>query len=269
MTLTRYHVFLTPWGSLPFRDEERRYWKSLTYSDVCESVEYVAENNDNSTSADIRAFLRQYATTLRRNLVPDTSVSLLARQIYLEHREAVELLIANRPNWVVETKGILKEAVAQQPSLKLDLESPKMVRFRSADWDRYEAARTGTGWAPHSNALLLFEFWFSRDELPRLMLALSPDNAANSQLRRELFEAIRQHPKLFRPKSTALNEGWTMLHEEEHCVLDKADHGVGWDDGTTRAKIEAWIADFAATRLPAMNQVIISCLREYEAEGQS
>lgn len=268
-TFTRYHVFLTPWGSRPFRDEERGYWKSLTYSEVCESVEQLAGNNDNSAPADVRAFLRQYATTLRRNIMPDTSVSLLARQMYLEHREAVELLIANRPDWIVETKEILKEVVAQQSGLKLDHESPKMVRFRSADWDRYEAAQTGTGWAPGSNALLLFEFWFSRDGLPRLMLSLSPDNAANSRLRRELFEAIRQHPKLFRLKPTVLSESWTMLHEDEDYVLDKDDHGVGWDDGATRAKLEAWVADFVATRFPAMNQVIVSCLREYEAEGQS
>ena len=268
-TFAKCYVYLTPWGSRPNRDEEQTYWKSLTYSEICEIVEHIAENNDNSTPTDVRAFLRQYATTLRRNLVPDTSVSLLARQIYLEHREAVDLLVANRPDWIVETKRILKEAVAQQPGLKLDLESPKMVRFRSADWDRYEAAQMGSGWAPRSNALLLFEFWFSRDRLPRLMLALSPDNAANSRLRRELFEAIRQHPKLFRLKPTVLSESWTMLHEEEDCVLDKADHGVGWDDGTSRAKIEAWVADFAETRLPAMNEIIVGCLREYETEGQS
>ena len=157
-TFTRFHVFLTLWGSRPFRDEERGYWKSLTHSDVCESVEHLAGINDSSAQADVRAFLRQYATTLRRNLMPDTSVSLLARKIYLEHREAVELLVANRPDWVVETKKILKETVAQQPEWKLDRETSKMVRFRSADWDQYEATQTGSGWAPGSNALFLSSF---------------------------------------------------------------------------------------------------------------
>ncbi len=267
-TFTRYHVFLTPWGSLPSRDEERRYWQPLTYSDVFETVEQIAEIKGDSIQADVRAFLRQYATTLRRNLMPDTSVSLLARQIYLEHREAVELLVANRPDWVVETKRMLKEAVAQRPEFRLDVESAKMVRFRSIDWDQYESTQMGSGWT-NSNTLFLFEFQFSADGLPRLHLSLSPESAANSRLRSELFEAIRQHPKLFRPRSTALSENWTMLHVDEEHVLDEDDHGVGWDDGTARAKIDAWLADFAATTLPAMNQVIISCLREYEAEGLS
>ena len=268
-TFTRYHVFLTPWGTRPYRDEEQSFWKSLTYSAVFEVIEQIAETSDNSVQAEVRAFLRQYATTLRRNLMPDTSVSLLARRIYLEHREAVDLLVANRPDWIVETKEMLKEAIAQQPGLHLDLEAPRMVRFRSAEWDQYERAQTGSGWAPGSKALFLFEFQFSSDGLPRLHLSLSPANAANSRLRVELFEAIRQHPNTFRLKPTALSDGWTMLHTEDDYVLDKADHGVGWDDGATRVKLDAWVADFAATRLPEMNEVIVSCLRIHEAEGPS
>ena len=50
--------------------------------------------------------------------------------------------------------------------------------------------------------------------------------------------------------------------EEEHL-------GVGWDDGTTRAKLEALVAKFATARFPAMNEVIVNCLREYEAAQEA
>ena len=60
--------------------------------------------------------LSQYSTTLRRKIVPDNNseISHLARQIYLEHREAIELIYSNRPDWTGEAKQIFKEAVAQQ-----------------------------------------------------------------------------------------------------------------------------------------------------------
>ena len=266
-TFAKHYVFLTPSGACPSSEEERGHWTPLTYSDVFDIVQQIVENENNSTDEDVRAFLRQYATTLRRNIMPETSVSQLARRISLEHREAVDLLIAHQPDYVAEVKQMLKEAVAQRQEWILDVEDSNLVRFRSADWDQYEATQTGSGWAPRSNALLLFQFRCSNG-LPWLDLGLSPGNAANNRLRQELFEAVRQRPQLFRPKSTSLNDGWTILHEEDDYVLDAADRGVGWDDGTTRAKIEAWVAHFAATEFPAMDETIISCLREYGTEEQ-
>ena len=95
-TFTRYYAFLTPEGTKPFDADERAHWTPLTYSAVVEVIQSIVDASDGSTNADVRAFLRQYATTLRRNLVPDTSVSQLARRIWLEHREALDLLIEHR-----------------------------------------------------------------------------------------------------------------------------------------------------------------------------
>ena len=264
---TRRLVFLTPDGIGPYRREEREHWTSLPYAAVFEILRQLLESNDKAMGEDVRAFLRQYATTLRRNVMPETNISQLARRIYLEHREAIDLIADNRPNWIAETKQWLKEAVARQSEWTLDLEAPTIVRFRSKDWNRYEAMQRGTGWAPGSNALLLFEFKFY-DDLPRLSIALSPGDGANNHLREQLFEAVWQHPALFRPRTTSLSDRWTNLHDEADYILDDADYGIGWDDGTTRAKLDEWVANFAANQFPAMNEVIVNCFREYEAEQQ-
>ena len=267
-TFTRYHVFLTRRGELASREEERGHWTPLTYSTVFDILQQLLENNGSSTNDDVHAFSRQYATALRRNVMPETSLPQLARKIYLEHREAMDLIIAHKPNWVAEAKQWLKEAIEQQQEWVLDLEETNFVRFRSKDWDRFGATQKGTGWAPRSNSLLLFQFSFY-DSLPWLDLSLSRGDSVNNRLRQELFEAVRQHPKLFKPTSTTVSEGWMTLHQEKDYVLDEADYGIGWDDGTTRAKLEAWITHFAANQFPAMNEVIVNCLREYEAEEQS
>ena len=59
------------------------------------------------------------------------------------------------------------------------------------------------------------------------------------------------------------------LHEDKDYMLDKADYGIGWGDGTTRAKLEKWVEDFATTRFAAMNKVIVDCLSEYEADQKA
>ena len=58
------------------------------------------------------------------------------------------------------------------------------------------------------------------------------------------------------------------MHEQEDYILDVSDYGVDWDNGATRAKIETWVQNFAENNFPAMNEVIVNCLREYEAETQ-
>ena len=264
----RNHVFLTPWATRPVREEERGYWQALPYSAVFEAIQHIVENASLATNDSVRTFVHQYATTLRMNLMSETSIPQLARRLYLEHREAMDQIIAYKPDWRAETKQWLKEAIELQQEWKLDAESPAFVRFRAADWDQYEAMRTGTGWAPQSSALLLFQFRFDGG-VPWLDLGLSPGNATNNGLREKLFEAVRQHPKLFSPRTTSLPDGWAILHYEEDYILDNADYGVGWDDGTTRAKLEKWVEDFAANEFPGMNEVIVHCLREHEAEPQT
>ena len=262
----RHYVFLSRWGAPPYREEEQECWKPMNYATILELVEQTIDDTD--VREDVRAFLRQYATTLRRKIVPDsnTNIQQLVREIYLKHREAIQLIKDHEPDWISETVQILKEAVAKQSNWILDLTDDKHVRFRSANWDLFEAMQTGTRWAPRSNALLLFEFTFVNDEPPYLDLGLSTGDETNNSVRARLFEQIRQHPQLFRPKHASLPDSWAILHEEEECILEDADYGIGWDDGSTRAKIEAWVSNFAEHQFPAMNEVIVKCLEEYEAE---
>ncbi len=266
--LTSYRKVLDLKFGLP-SENERPHWTPENYKTVLELVEQTIEHKATALSEDVRVFLRQYAATLRKrgNIVPESNeIAKLARKIYLEHREAIDLIKDHEPNWNAETVQILKESVAKQRNWLLDLSNNSYVRFRSADWDQFERTQSGTGWAPGSNALLLLQFRFNNTGFPYLDLGLSPLGELNQTVRVALFEAIRQHPRLFRPIHNSLPDGWAILHEEQDCILDDADYGTGWDDGTTRSKIEAWVKNFAENEFPAMNEVIVNCLREYEAE---
>ena len=264
---TRRYVFLSPSGMESQWEDEQEYWKPMRYTTILQLVEQTIDDKRAAMSKDARSFLRQYAATLRRNkIVPEsTEIAKLAREIYLEYREVIDLIKSHEPDWQSETVQILKEAVVKQSNWKLDLSDRNFVRFRSVDWDRFEDTQTGNGWAPSSNSLLLFQFRFY-DQMPWLDLGLSTGDDTNSLLRNRLFESIRQRPDLFRLKTTSLTDGWAILHEEKDYILDDSDYGVGWDDGTTRAKIESWVKNFAEKDFPAMNDVIVKCLEDYEAE---
>ena len=102
---------------------------------------------------------------------------------------------------IEETTPMLKEAVAKYPFWKLDLSTAQFVRFRAADWDEFPSSRTGTGWAPNSHALLLFQLRFY-DETPYLDLGLSTAGSENAKIRAALFDAVRQTPPSSNPRVT-------------------------------------------------------------------
>ena len=94
-TFTKYLVFLTPRGTSPAREEEKQQWTPLAYSKVFGTVQQIVNNHEIPARMGVRGFLNHYVTTLRRNVMPETSLSQLARKTYLEHREAIDLIIAN------------------------------------------------------------------------------------------------------------------------------------------------------------------------------
>ena len=266
---TKCYVFLSPRGMESQWEDERGHWKPMNYTTILQLVEQAIEDKRAAMNKDVRSFLRQYVAMLRRKIVPDNSeLQRLARKMYLEHREAVDLLKEHEPDWNAETAQIFKEAIAKQGGWLLDLSNNSFMRFRSVEWDRFECFQSGTGWAPGSNALLLFQFRFNGDGIPYLGLGISPGDESNDAIRVRIFEAVRQNPQWFRLIHSSLPAGWGILHQEPDCILDDCDYGVAWDDGTTRAKIEAWVEKFAHEQFPAMNEVIVNCLREYEAEAK-
>ena len=257
----RHHIFLSPAGLPPNLERDRKHWQPASYSVIHNAVQEILEAGVSEPNAN--ALLQIYATTIRRKVMPDTSIDRRARRIYLEHREALDRIFANKPNWIDETRPILREAVVKYPFWKLDLEATQSVRFRAADWDEFPSTKTGTGWASGSNALLLFQLRFDGD-LPYLDLGLSTASSENTGVRAALFDAVRQNPAVFKPTRNSLADGRMILHREPDCILEPADQGPGWDDGTARRKIEAWIDNFAAGQFPEMNRIIVDCLRQHQ-----
>ena len=257
----RHHIFLSPAGQSANLERDRKHWQPASYSVIHNAIQEVLDVGFAEPNAN--ALLKIYATAIRRNVMPETNIDRQARRIYLEHWEALDRIFANKPDYIEETKPILREAVAKYPFWKLDLEAAQSVRFRAADWDEFPSTRTGTGWASGSNALLLFQLRFDGD-LPYLDLGLSTASSENTGVRAALFDAVRQNPAVFKPTRNSLADGRMILHREPDCILEPADQGPGWDDGTARRKIEAWIDNFAAGQFLAMNRIIVDCLRRHQ-----
>ncbi len=259
---TRQYVLLTSHGTLPY-EEERPFCTPVSYITIQQLVERTVADNAASINQDVAAFLRQYATTLRRNIVQaPTEVQQHARKIYLENRAALDLIYLHRPDYVGETQQMLRDAILQQGSWELDQSTKGYLRFRPTAWTKFEPFETGNGFA-YTKALLLFEFHITIGSA-NLMLTLMPGN--DERIRERIIASANQNPDVFSQDPISHQTSYLTLYLRE-CSLIDADLD-NWDDPSVRAKIEVWVADFAENAFPRMNEVIVNCLREYAAEQQ-
>ena len=119
----RHHVFLSPAGTRPYREEERRYWTPVSYGMILQLVEQMMSNGADLVPEDVGRFLHQYSTTLRRRIVADanTNIRYLARKVYLEHRTAIELLMECKPDYLAEMQQMFREAITEHKGWLLTL----------------------------------------------------------------------------------------------------------------------------------------------------
>ena len=264
----RHLVFLSPRGMDSKSETERKFWVPEDYVAIQQLIVETLRENSDRAIPEVQWFLAQYEATLRRNIVTESSeVGELARQIYLEHREVIELISRHKPDYAAEIRQVLKEAISQQDGWLLDTESGAYVRFRSVRWDRFDSMRTGTGWGA-SSALLLFEFYCPIDPTETGGAALTLGSGTDEAVRRQLYETARQNPRLFKPRQRSLQDGWTMLDEYRWNLLEESDLGARWADGTARAKLTEWVKRYAEDEFPAIDNAIVQCLESFE-NGES
>ena len=261
---TRRYLFLSPWGTPAQDAAEREHWQSVDYNLICQLVAETAQNFADSGSAEVLAFLRQYANTLRRDILGDNEVRDLARKIYAHHSTAIELINQHRPNHQLETQEILKEIIENRVDWLFETEFRRqghLTRFLPVEWQRFPALETGTGWPP-CKSLLLFEFYCSNDNL-WFQIALS--TGTDESVRQVIDSCVRNLPGI-KPRERVVGSSWGLYYIDEG-VLNSADFEQ-WDLESVRSKLQTRVSALAANEYPKIRDAVTQCLEEFEASGQ-
>ena len=255
-------VFLTPQGGLPNDPKERDHWTPMSYTKVLELVDTTLAAHGNAINDDVAAFLRQYAITLRRNIVPDISndVHALARRIYRKHKPAIDLIIEHRdryePNYVNEGFRMIREAVSQQPLWVEGTINHPYARFVSVDWQEYADQLSLDDW-PYS--IMQFNIHVTnRTAGLSLFLACSDDDA----LRQQIFNGVRDNPDIFNCSLTEYTDEFITLHTVGN-ILDETDYDNWWDEEAIRSGVASRLDEFARGGFPAINRILLECLNQY------
>ena len=256
-TFIRHLAFLTPGGTLPRAETEQEHWTATSYAVVLDLVSDLDEREGSGVREDVGAFLSQYATTLRRNIVPDTSAQQVAREIYLTNPELFDMILEAKPDYTSQLKDILRDAIEQQDNLALAGESSNYLGFVPRQWvdlDPQETSRND----PYP--LLHFGFYFPGNG--NAMLNFGVEGGTEKSIREKIAVAANESTGVFNQAANSLNDGWTRFHLIGN-IRGRAGSG-SWADPTTREKIMSWVSDFARNEVPRMAKVIEENVSEYK-----
>ena len=261
---TVHRVFLTPSGSESSDSEEHEHWTAMSYQQVLHLVERIIEERAETNDKDVAAFLRQYAATLRRNIVPDVNndVHELARRIYRKHQRAIEHIIEYRerydPNYISEAYRILQSIVDRSSVWRGGRCDRPYVRFLSKDWERYEDELKLAGWP---DQLLLFEVHITNSS-PRLYLSLCPDGKA--EVREQIFRFVREMPSVFNCGQAEFTDALIVLHDVGDLLEESDYKNIRWDEELVRSKLQERLDEFASHKFVEINEAILECLEDYK-----
>ena len=256
-------VFLTPTGALPEDPEEQEHWSTMTYKDILGLVEQTLQEKEDTAHEDVRALLRQYATTLRRNIVPEVSdeVHRLARQVYRKHKQAIDLIIEHReryePNYVTEGFRMVRDAIAERPEWTESRIDHPYARFIGADWADKEEFKVD-GWP---NYLVQFQVHCTNHRAEvSLHLTWRGDG---SKLKKIIFDQLRARPELFASEFPDESKGSINLSIGN--VLGEVDYETWWDEDETRETISNRLEEFALGQFQEINRIILDCLEQHRS----
>ena len=113
---------------------------------------------------DALILLKSYVSMLRRHHLSDEKLDALAAKLWAQHREALNFLMARRPNTGSGVFSLLHERrdeVARRLSAASGLEivpddsAPSIIRFAVKEWDAFPSFNTAEDWTASKRLILI------------------------------------------------------------------------------------------------------------------
>lgn len=149
-------VYLTPDGRDPGDDIEQANYINYSYKQVAGHLNRIMTLHRESMIPSISTYIGDYLDNLHTNLMKDSSLNLLAQQLYQSHKEVLDFIFENRPDSASLACDYLKQKIEDEGWIAGSC-SNSYVRFLSQDLDAV-IPKNAKGWKNREQ--FVFQFYF-------------------------------------------------------------------------------------------------------------
>ena len=123
----RTGVYLSPSGAAPINEVE--FYEPMAYEFIVNSLERIISVYEESLNEQVQNYIKDYITTIKRNLMGTDESIKLVKKIYQNHQELMDFIIKHRPDVVGDLLKIIKEELLKRGRVLLEPEYKHQVLF--------------------------------------------------------------------------------------------------------------------------------------------
>lgn len=164
----KHFVYLTPFGAEAIEDEDQASYVNYSYEQIAGILENVLALHREAISDKIAAYLFDYLTTIKRELLMNDDLNDLAVKVYKAHKTALDFIFENRPDPASFLYPYLEEELRSR-GFAIGSKNKGFAHFTSKGLER-RLPRTGRGWP--GKEIFLFEIDYFRADKPAVAKAV-------------------------------------------------------------------------------------------------
>ena len=235
-------IYLTKEGDSASRDN----WVVLSYKDLVDIFDAICNERKSMISEDIYLSIRHYIDLVRKHLLGESGIADLCRniyrqhrmaieiiyeskdieesgnteicqKIYKQHRPAIEMIYEHRSDLRAYIKEFLEQIIAESDNLAQEENTLLWIRFAPREWDELSFQTSCSRWTP-SSRLLLFEFW-NREQSLELRLVIGPGEL---EIKNIIYNTLRRLNLSGVKRCQIRDSKWTQSYIIS--VLDPSDY---------------------------------------------
>ena len=235
-------IYLTKEGDSASRDT----WVVLSYKDLVDIFDAICNERKSMISEDIYLSIRHYIDLVRKHLLGESGIADLCRniyrqhrmaieiiyeskdieesgnteicqKIYKQHRPAIEMIYEHRSDLRAYIKEFLEQIIAESDNLAQEENTLLWIRFAPREWDELSFQTSCSRWTP-SSRLLLFEFW-NREQSLELRLVIGPGEL---EIKNIIYNTLRRLNLSGVKRCQIRDSKWTQSYIIS--VLDPSDY---------------------------------------------
>jgi hypothetical protein len=227
----QHFVYLTPFGNDPDDQSESDRWMNYSYIQISEIIERILTLYHESFAEKVLYYLRDYLTTLKRELLMNDDLNELAIKVYQTHRAAFDFIFENRPDPASQLYQYFEKALVDS-GFVMGSRNKGYARFTSPAL-RQNLPKTGQGWPDHEQFLLEIDYyWYKKSAVVKGVIA--PGDEA---LREKLHVSVKDLPLYTKPKG----KQWVSFYIKKFSFV--ADDVASEDEAEIRKKVGKIVHD--------------------------
>lgn len=190
-------VYLTPNGDSPKQEEESAFYATYSYEELVSHAQNILSIYGENILPGVRQYIKDYLTTLKRELMKNDVANELANKLFKNHRTLFNFILEHKSDLATELLPFFKEQIKQSGWVE---GSPNkgFIRFLTPALDKI-IPRNGQGMANKESFIFEIDFfWNKRNAVFKTIIA--PSSTEVISLLTNAIESLPDHKKPYGKK---------------------------------------------------------------------